>query len=1529
MEPEAEAEGSTEEQIQVNVTKEDVESQTQAPIEITQPTQPVQSTQPTQPVQPVQPVQSVPVIKPDTYDQPMDATQARALASKLIHTYFTTQFNALTKHHTESYDQFLMYDIKNIIASQNPIIILKNHKADTQRKASTYKYKTEIFIGGEKGDEIFIGTPTIVLDQGRDVRVLFPNEARLRNLTYAVQIEVNVLIRVSILVPPSEEFKTGVDVQEIKLEKIPFCSFPLMLHSSFCPLHSKPASVLTQMGECSQDQGGYFIIDGSEKVLVTRQEGAFNTLWIVKAKDEDTQTEYYGRISSLNPKSREVKEVNFYWSRDQIRTTQGFSKKSVYKPSVLEVSIPFCLKPIPIFVLFRALGVQSDKEIIQMIFPDLENPETKLLADMLIPSINAAAPFLDTYSAIQYIKTLTKGFSEFHVLDIIHNQLFAHVQDLPGARVMFLADCVKKMLRVVKKLDTPLSKDDTRYQRLLTSGFLCQMLFQNLYKLYIKRIKKAVDEKFSYNESIYSDRNFLKIFGEANRKEVFSYGFMSEGILRGFKGKWLVGKGKEESGLLQELSRLSYLDFMSHLRRAVLHFDMELKLQGPRRLNPSQYGYFCTSETPSGSHIGITKNLSIMTTISLDCPIETLVQWLYRRGSVLSCEYMTPQLITEMVPVYVNSGIVGYTSSPEALARVLRLMKRSGHLPPLSSSGFSIPERRIFVYMDDGRPLRPLVICEPQGHLPSPDRFNRKSWRDYIVGTIRKDLQIGSREFVDPLEDRMTAKLDDYLQFYEKPDIKNGLSLIEYVDPFEQNEALLASYPEHVIKQTTHMEVHPSTMLGLLGNMIPYPNHNQSPRNQLSASQSKQGLSLYATNWNNRFDNTANVLCYGQAPLSRTIYQDYIGDGRMPYGQNIILAMGMYGGYNQEDGIIMNADALERGQFRSLNYRSYDIFEEEDPMTQSKILIGNPRKIPEWLDLKPLDYSKLDEDGIVKVGSYVDQYTAIVGRYRIGERGTIKDASVTPQVWTHGRVEKVVVMVNNAGQKLVKVRVVQDRIPELGDKFSNRHGQKGTINVLYRAHDMPRTADGITPDMIMNPTAIPSRMTIGQILEMMLGNVAAHIGAIGNCTAFMNDGSPHPELGAILESFGLNKMCNTILYNGMTGEQMQADIYMGVVYGMRLKHMTEDKWNARGEGRKEQRTHQPTGGRGNEGGLKIGEMERDALIAHGITSFIQESYMKRSDGDNFYICNGCGTMPLYNEQKGFYLCPMCDGPIEFSGDTSKNLDPIPPPVRSSATFSKIEMPYATKLFLQEMATFMNMSSRILTTKDATRFKSLDKIEEITNIKLEGTEQPLKPLVYPEMAVPEVKKPAPLPTAAEVNKKLAEMQADAVSSYQNEIQVKAEEIETQPQAQSQPQPQAEEQIQVQLQPQPQPQPSQPQPSPQPQTPIQPQPSPQAQTPIQPQPSPQVLTTTTEGAPIIQVDTTEPALASEGLVQPSTSLPPPPPPVPTIRRALRLRRQPVQDQGQGQGQEEQSGGYEEEPSPSASTNTSMPIKVVKLG
>ena len=1407
----------------------------------------------------------------------------RSLARSLLHKYFQTNEYPYTRHHIESYDQFLTKDLISIINSQNPILILK----DLIEGTNIYRYKVEIFVGGKDAANpaIQVGNPSISLQNTEEVRLLFPNEARLRNLTYASTIYADIYIRITTTDFPQGGGQPQSNVSEVTYERFPLFKIPIMLHSSACLLHGKPAEFLEQAGECPDDHGGYFIVDGAEKILITRQEQAFNTLYVSR-QERDPKIATYATITCLSPYTRQVKRVAFSLMR---------------KTESILVSIPFVRKPVPIFVLLRALGIQTDKEIIKYIFGDVDSAEANFLADKLIPSIQEAAPFYNTYTAVNYIKTLTKGFGKEHVIDILRNQLFTHVENTDGARAVFLGDCIRQILKVHYRFDEPTDRDDTRNQRCLTSGFLVQMLFGGLYKTWIKMINRFISIEYNTNKRIYQGEDFKNIFNPGNLNHIFQANFITEGIMRGFKGKWGGGLGEEKTGALQALSRLSYLDFISHCRRVVLDFDTGMKLVGPRRLHTSQYGYFCTNETPGGASIGITKNLSILTTISTGVSHLPILNWLWSRGGVIKVGDVVPEYRLIFTPVYVNSGIIGYSSDPTSLVNVLKLMKHTGFLPPSVGIVFNIRKRMVQLFLDDGRPLRPLIVMQPN----YGERLQKlPTWRDLVIGTHPARVAIGLdvSEFTDPFPassgetetETKPPSFDDYIR-----ELSPHVGAIEYIDPYEQNEAFIATFPEHVVKETTHIEVHPSTMLSAINSLIPFLNHNQSPRNQLSCAQSKQALSLYVSNWKNRFDNTAHILCYGETPLVRSIYAEYLGAGRHPYGQNIVVAIAAYTGYNQEDGIVINGDAVQRGLFRSIAYKSYQAYEEDDAKAHIKVRFANPALVPAWLDLKPgCDYSKLDDRGIIREGEYVDENTIMVGAYMLSENGTYKDNSLTAQVWTSGRVEAVSMTISNTGMRMVKIRVVQDRQPQIGDKFcltedhevctafgwkaikdvtktdrvvqrapnggfqyvepidtqifdhtgiiyefacadgdrasrqkvtpdhrmvvyindkltilrayelyimmiqpghpkiyveapsvplkqfggkfelifakqylenpvgkkvycisvpsgiflvrstngaqfgvwtgnSNRHGQKGTIGMLVRGYDMPRTADGVTPDMIMNPHAIPSRMTMAQIIEQLAGKHALKVGGLADGTGFMNEGSPIDHYGQQLETLGFERYGNEILYNGMTGQQIPTTIFIGPLYGMRLKHMVDDKWQARGKGRREQKTHQPTGGRGNQGGLKIGELERDTISAHGVTTFLTESFMKRSDGVKVAICTGCGTLPIWNPKLKLSVCTMCSGPVQFGGITRDTLELIPPAKRTAPKIVEVEMPYATKLLAQELDSFMNISMRLLTTSGIQRLKVPAGIMKGASGTAEGSSAPLPERVLPDMNVPEI------------------------------------------------------------------------------------------------------------------------------------------------------------------------------------------------
>ena len=1209
--------------------------------------------------------------------------------------YFSENDFALTRHHIDSYEHCVFNEIPTIIRASNPLVFLKE---PLDKDKTIFAYRVEIFIGepssGSPG--ITISSPVVLLDEGNTVRRMFPNEARLRNTTYAAQINADILIRITFTRPNDAGGYTS-DVKEAPLiSAFPLFRLPILLRSKLCPTSVPDPVLLEEMGECRNDYGGYFIIKGAEKVLITRGEQAFNSLYVEKKVNEQDPIAAYASVVSLHPETKQTRRVALYMSRVKHELMSG---------GEIRVAVPMIRGTFPLFILFRALGLESDEEIVRMIFPDAEDP----LQSDLVPSIEDAYPIYNRYTAIKYIMTLTKGFTEAHVLDILQNLMLPHVPE--EARPQYLAEMTRSAIRANAGQVSKTDRDDMRNHRFLSTGTLLRELFNGCWKDWRAAVSLSIDRAYRSNEQLYVGDSMFDLFAESNRLAMFQPDMLNKAIMRGFGGKWGTNERNEKVGVIQPLARISYLDAMSHVRRVVSEFDTGSKITGPRKLHTSQIGYFCTSETPTGAHIGATKNMSMMTQFSLGSPTGPVYEWLKIKGGLIPVGETTAAIRMAAAVVQINGGTVGFTIDPVGLTRVLRLMKWTACISPTASISFNTTDRTVRILLDEGRPIRPLWHLSGEGEafvdrLPA---LLEMSWSSLVFGRYpgTAGATLRSVGFLDPLAENPTATFAEY-----EAELAVHTGFIEYCDPMEMNENYISWWGADLTTENTHAEIHPSTLTGLLASMIPYSNHNQAPRNQLSCSQSKQGIGTMATNIGNRYDTYSHQLCYGEAPLCRTFMYEAIGGGQMPYGFNCVIAATSETGYNQDDGLIINRDSVARGMFQSLSFRSYDCEEEVDARTKVHSHIANPSAVPSWLSLKPgLDYSKLDERGVIRVGTVVDDHTVLVGRYMmLPDTSEIKDASVTPGLFTQGRVDSVVVLHQNAdagtGQSrlLVKVRIIEMRIPQVGDKFSSRHGQKGTIGMFVPAADLPRTAEGLVPDVMVNPGGLISRMTVAQLVEMVAGRLGAEVSAKLNATTFCNGGDFVRQLGDVLEKVGASRSGDNVLYSGITGQQVRTDIFMCPLYFMRLKHLTDDKVNARGAGKREMRTHQPTGGRGNEGGLRIGEMERDSLCAHGVSTFLQESMMKRGDATTFWVCNGCGRIPIYNESENLFVCPTCDGPLVYNGVSPETLTMQLPTKQSRATFSQVSMPYTLKLLDQELTTFANAGFRFITEASVTRLR---------------------------------------------------------------------------------------------------------------------------------------------------------------------------------------------------------------------------------
>jgi DNA-directed RNA polymerase II subunit RPB2 len=1219
------------------------------------------------------------------------ATSLSEHGVELLSRYFQENEFALTRHHIDSYEQCMLHEIPTIIHTANPIVFLKG---ELNKAEGIYAYRVELFIGGDVPTPAELGLqiqpPTVSLDGGHTVRRLLPNEARLRNLTYSAQILADILVRVTFTTETAPNVYSRKTEVAPLIKGFPLFKMPILLRSCLCPTGVQDPVRLEEMGECRNDYGGYFIICGAEKILITREEQAFNSLYVEQKLANDLNGEKaYASVVSLHPETKQTRRVAV----------------TVIRDGSIRVGIPMIRGTVPLFVLFRAIGVESDEDIVRMIYPEPTEREGDL-----IPSIYDAYPILNRFLAIKYISSLTKGFTEAHVFDIVQNLMLPHVLDEPLARAQYLAEMVRATLEAAAGKREKTSRDDMRNKRFLTTGTLVRELFNGCFKDFRAAFTLTTDRTYRANSDMYTGSRIFDLFTGKILMTLFQPATLDTAILRGFRGKWGTNERNTKTGVMQPLARISYLDATSHMRRVVSDFPAGEKSTGPRKMHTSQVGYFCTSETPTGSHIGLTKNMSIMTQFSLSAATRPVYEWLKAKGGVIMVGDTTAPLRAKAATVQMNGGTVGFTLDPRGLVRTLRFLKWTACISVTASISFSTSDNMVRIYLDEGRPVRPLWHLNGEG-AAFVDRLPvlmTLSWPTLVFGSFPATAEgaaLRSVRFLDPLGERADATFADYEAL-----LAPVAGFIEYCDPMEMNEAYVSWWgdSESLKPEHTHCEIHPSTLTGLLGSMIPFSNHNQAPRNQLSGSQSKQGIGTMVTNLGTRFDTYSHQLCYGEAPLCTTLFYDVIGRGEMPYGFNCIIAAASITGYNQDDGLIINSDSIERGMFKSLSFRSYDAVEEVDPISKVHSHIGNPDSVTSWSKTalrSGVDYTLLDERGIIREGAIINDTTVLVGRYKVVP-GTneIKDDSVMPKLYTQGRVDSVAVIHQDNGRLLVRVRIIEMRDPVLGDKFSSRHGQKGTIGALVRAIDMPRTAEGIVPDVIVNPGGLISRMTVAQLVEMVAGRAAAEVTLRMNATSFCNGGDIVKQVGDVLEGLGAERTGENIMYSGVTGEQIRTQIFMCPLYFMRLKHLTEDKVNSRGQGRKEILTHQPTGGRANEGGLRVGEMERDSLCAHGVSSFLQESMMKRGDAATFWICNGCGRMPIFNEPEQLFVCPTCDGPLNFTGLTPDTLTLQLPTKKSRASFSKIEMPYVMKLIDQEMTAMMNGGFRFLTSSTVTQLK---------------------------------------------------------------------------------------------------------------------------------------------------------------------------------------------------------------------------------
>ena len=588
----------------------------------------------------------------------------------------------------------------------------------------------------------------------------------------------------------------------------------------------------------------------------------------------------------------------------------------------------------------------------------------------------------------------------------------------------------------------------------------------------------------------------------------------------------------------------------------------------------------CPAETPEGQAVGLVKNLALMATISTGSPQAPILEFLEEFGTTNLTELTSPKIVADPLTcnIFVNGAWIGIHDDPVKLVNTLRASRRSVDVDAEVSIVHDIADSEIRIYTDAGRICRPLFVV------------NNQKLAIQKTDIARLQLTDESPDNENPNKLTWTDLLSS--------------GLIEYVDTEEEETTMIAMEPkdlspgESYSSTYTHCEIHPSMILGICASIIPFPDHNQSPRNTYQSAMGKQAMGIYASNYQVRMDTMAHVLHYPQKPLVTTRAMEFLHFRELPSGVNCVVAIMIYTGYNQEDSLIMNQSAIDRGLFRSSYFRCYT---DEEQGGRSSGLGSERFERPladETKAMKFGDYEKLDNDGLVIPGDRVSGEDILIGKTAPIEKTggdvtkyTKRDASTPMKATENGIVDQVLLSTTSDGFRFTKVRIRNTRTPQIGDKFASRHGQKGTIGMTYRQEDMPFTAEGVVPDIIVNPHAIPSRMTIAQLVECLMGKVVVFQGHEGDATPFTD--VTVDEISKRLHAMGYQKEGNEALYQGHTGRPLNARVFIGPTFYQRLKHLVDDKVHSRARGPTVMLTRQPLEGRARDGGLRMGEMERD------------------------------------------------------------------------------------------------------------------------------------------------------------------------------------------------------------------------------------------------------------------------------------------------------------------------------------------------
>jgi DNA-directed RNA polymerase II subunit RPB2 len=1233
--------------------------------------------------------------------------------SKILDAFFQQMDKKqIISHQIESFNHFILHDVPEILQATNPVVIkgspeiplsgprsvlasatglstsaanaLMGQTAEdvaaaasaiaavsAQRAAVRYEYEVQIEFENPQ-----LRKPTIFENNGA-VLPMLPNDARLRNLTYASPLTVD--IKVTTIRKDNQDGRKATHKRvfpNAHLGKI-----PVMVGSSLCLLREQKHVHPMDLGECPEDVGGYFIVGGGERTIISQERMSENRPVVFRNNRNPAKEWEVIEVKSIGPMNEQVPKSN------SVRIQYHPKNQQIM---YLRATIPRMKAEIPLFILFRALGVLQDEVIVKMI---LGNDQDQVFESLIVESITEAASVLTQEDALMWMKKhlnvwTGKPARTITVEDLLRDELYPHIGGLEECyeKACFLAHMTRRLLWVAYKRINNDDRDAYPNKRVDSPGFLLANLFRTFFQVKMLKDMKASIAKEIHSGSWRATGSFQEIVNMSNLYKVIKSTIIEIGLKSALStgnfGSAKVG-GPPKIGVSQVLGRLNYVSSLSHLRRISTPIEKTAgKLIAPRKLHNTQWGYICPNETPEGHSVGVVKNLASTACITQFSNTGVVLEFIQAMPEFKVIRGLPIEEMFTGARIFVNGKWIGMFPPESALECVKRLRKakRCGFIQRQIAIVWKPTVKELWLSTEAGRLVRPLYFAPALldiARSPEP---------------LRKEL----------LASIAACKNWEEILRWESP---AGHNLMEYIDAGETEQAMIAMDAPDLIKMPvaeadsySHAEIHACVILGSIASTIPFPDHNQSPRNAYQCAMGKQAMGVFAQNYQERFDALAHMLMYPNLPLVSPNMGKHYGAYSMPSGRNIVVAIMAYGGYNQEDSIMINKGSLDRGLFQSVFFRTYKDEEKKNQSSGEEERFGRPD--PEMTkQLRNGNYGKLGADGFIPENTFVNSDDILVGKVvplrvptgMVLPAGAKKfrDVSRTPRNNESGFVDKIFKNRNGEGYSFVKIRMRELRTPEIGDKFSSRHGQKGTCGMILEPEDMPQTASGIIPDIIINPHCIPSRMTIAQLMETLLGKIGCHAGCLGDGTPFNKKMTLDGLAKVLRDDLGLEPYGNEIMYNGHTGRQMETNIFMGPCFYQRLRHCSADKLHSRACGPLVMLTRQPAEGRAREGGLRFGEMERDCVAAHGVMEFTKERFMECSDGFNCYTCRKCGLLAIANPEANIWLCKGCQNTTEFAA---------------------IQIPYAYKLLVQELET-MNIGSRIF-----------------TQGAIEDVEQPLKKIV---------------------------------------------------------------------------------------------------------------------------------------------------------------------------------------------------------